>query len=109
VWEVDGMDPLDDDRDHRDLNLYLDGVTQSSTGDEKLYHEHLIHPAMLAHPSGAQRVAILGGGEGASLREVLKHDTVTEVFMIEIDEAVVNASVDQLHQLNNCAFGSQSR
>ena len=43
--------------------------------------------------------------EGASLREVLKYESVTEAFMIELDDAVVNVSRQHLKQLNNCAFG----
>jgi spermidine synthase len=50
-----------------------------------MYHEALVHPALFSH-SNPKRVAIIGGGEGATLREVLKHNTVSEAIMIEIDE-----------------------
>ncbi|GMH67467.1 hypothetical protein TL16_g04685 [Triparma laevis f. inornata] len=52
--------------------FFLDGVVMSCLDDERAYHESLIHPAMVAH-SDPKRVAVLGGAEGASLREILKH------------------------------------
>ena len=55
--------------------LVLDGDTQSSQTDEKIYHESLVHPAMAAANERAE-VLILGGGEGATLREVLRDATV---------------------------------
>ncbi len=66
----------------------LDGDLQSCAADEGLYHEALVHPAMLAHPA-PKRVLIMGGGEGATLREVLRHPTVTEVVMVDLDEEFV--------------------
>lgn len=74
--------------DHGKL-LLLDGDLQSASADEFIYHEALVHPAMLAHPD-PRRVAILGGGEGATLREVLKHTSVREAFMVDIDGELVN-------------------
>ncbi len=69
--------------------LVLDGKIQSSEMDEFIYHEALVHPAMLTHPQ-PERVFIAGGGEGATLREVLAHKTVKEAVMVDIDEEVVN-------------------
>ena len=69
--------------------LILDGKIQSSEADEFIYHEALVHPAMLAHPR-PERVFIAGGGEGATLREVLKHKTVKSAVMVDIDEEVVD-------------------
>jgi spermidine synthase len=68
--------------------LVLDGLIQSSELDEHLYHEALVHPAMFLHPN-PQRVLIIGGGEGATLREVLKHPTVESVTMVDIDGELV--------------------
>ncbi len=68
--------------------LILDGKLQSAELDERLYHELLVHPALLAHPR-PQRVLILGAGEGATLREVLRHPSVVEVTAVDIDQAVV--------------------
>jgi spermidine synthase len=69
--------------------LVLDGKIQSSESDEFIYHEALVHPAMLTHPR-PERVFIAGGGEGATLREVLAHKTVKRAIMVDIDEGVVS-------------------
>jgi spermidine synthase len=68
--------------------LILDGKIQSSEADEFIYHEALVHPAMLTHPR-PEKVFIAGGGEGATLREVLAHKTVKKAVMVDIDEEVV--------------------
>ena len=68
--------------------LILDGKIQSSEADEFIYHEALVHPAMLTHPQ-PETVFIAGGGEGATLREVLAHRTVKRAVMVDIDEEVV--------------------
>lgn len=84
----------------------LDGWIQSSLQDEAAYHEALVHPALFAH-SNPKRVAIIGGGEAATLREVLKHNTVEEAVMIEIDEKMVNVSREHLPEWSNCTdFGA---
>jgi spermidine synthase len=69
--------------------LVLDGKIQSSECDEFIYHEALVHPAMLSHPN-PETVFIAGGGEGANLREVLHHTTVKKVVMVDIDKQVVD-------------------
>jgi spermidine synthase len=69
--------------------LVLDGKIQSSEADEFIYHEALVHPAMLTHPR-PERVFIAGGGEGATLREVLAHETVKKAVMVDIDKEVVS-------------------
>jgi len=68
--------------------LFLDGAIQSSEYDEFIYHEALVHPAMIAHGC-PEKVLIIGGGEGATLREVLRHRSVKEVVMVDIDEELV--------------------
>lgn len=83
--------------------LVLDGKWQSCTGDEFLYHEPLVHPAMLLH--GAPRnVLILGGGEGATAREVLRWKTVKRTVMIDIDGEVVEACREHLADMHQNAF-----
>lgn len=66
----------------------LDGDIQSCEADEAIYHEALVHPAMLLHPQ-PRRVLIMGGGEGATAREVLRHPGVEEVVMVDIDERFI--------------------
>jgi spermidine synthase len=69
--------------------LVLDGKIQSGEKDEYIYHESLVHPAMIAHPH-PESVFIAGGGEGATLRDVLLHNTVKKAVMVDIDEEVVD-------------------
>lgn len=68
--------------------LVLDGKTQSSEADEWAYHEALVQPVMAAHPA-PRRVMVAGGGEGATMREVLKHPSVEEAVMVDLDREVV--------------------
>ncbi|NEO56792.1 MAG: methyltransferase domain-containing protein [Okeania sp. SIO3B5] len=83
--------------------LVLDGKWQSSTGDEFLYHEPLVHPAMIFHGSPS-KVLVLGGGEGATIREVLRWQTVEQVAMIDIDGEVVEACRQHLPEMHANAF-----
>lgn len=82
--------------------LFLDGTLQSMSDSEQEYHEALVHPAMFAHPN-PKRVAIVGGGEGATLREVLKHDTVESATMIELDEKMVEIAKQYLPFMSDCS------
>ena len=68
--------------------LILDGKIQSSEIDEFVYHQALVQPAMITHPC-PETVFIAGGGEGATLREVLSHNTVKRAVMVDIDEEVI--------------------
>jgi len=68
--------------------LVLDGKIQSSEVDEFIYHEALVQPAMITHPR-PETIFIAGGGEGATLREVLSHNTVKRAVMVDIDEEVI--------------------
>jgi spermidine synthase len=83
--------------------LVLDGKIQSSERDEFIYHEALVQTAMITHP-GPEDVFIAGGGEGATLREVLRHDTVKKAVMVEIDEQVTALSRKYLPDHNRGAF-----
>jgi len=71
--------------------LIIDGDTQSSQGDERIYHETLVHPALAACENRSD-VLILGGGEGATLREVLRCPDVRTCTMVDIDGEVVELS-----------------
>ena len=70
-------------------SLVLDGKTQSTEKDEHIYHESLVHPAMLMHPQ-PRTVFIGGGGEGGTLREVLAHRSVEKAVMLDLDREVVD-------------------
>mmetsp|Transcript_3235 Transcript_3235/g.6634 ORF Transcript_3235/g.6634 Transcript_3235/m.6634 type:complete len:526 (+) Transcript_3235:129-1706(+) len=86
----------------QDKIVFLDGDSQSSLYGEAVYHEGLVHAAMLTHPN-PKRVAIIGGGEGATLREVLKHKTVQEVVMIDIDGEFVQLCRKYLPEWSDCS------
>ncbi|MBE0428064.1 MAG: polyamine aminopropyltransferase [Nitrospirae bacterium] len=76
--------------------VVLDKKIQSAEKDEFIYHEALVHPAMILHQR-PERILILGGGEGATLREVLKHPTVKHTAMIDIDREFVDLCKKYLH------------
>ncbi|WP_317895309.1 spermine/spermidine synthase domain-containing protein [Pyrofollis japonicus] len=84
-------------------SLIIDGKVQSSISDEHWYHEALVHPILLAHDN-PRRVLILGGGEGATAREVLKHSTVKEVIMVDIDRSVIDFAKKYLEEWHQGAF-----
>ncbi|MEJ5293009.1 MAG: polyamine aminopropyltransferase [Candidatus Methanosuratincola sp.] len=83
--------------------LLLDGKVQSTVRDEHIYHEALVHPAMVAH-SSPREVLILGGGEGGTLREVLKHPSVERAVMVDIDRRVIEISKEHMPELSGGAF-----
>jgi spermidine synthase len=86
--------------------LVLDGKIQSSEADEFIYHEALVHPAMVTHPN-PEKVFIAGGGEGATLREVLAHNTVKKAVMVDIDEEVVDICHRFLSSWHQNSFDAQ--
>ncbi|MEW5724440.1 MAG: polyamine aminopropyltransferase [Thermodesulfobacteriota bacterium] len=83
--------------------LFLDGVANSAEQDEFIYHEALVHPAMLAHPQ-PQKICVIGGAEGATLREVLRHPGVNRVVMVDIDEQLVGLCREHLAMMSQGAF-----
>lgn len=83
----------------------IDGDIQSCESDEHMYHEALVHPAMLAHPN-PQTVLIMGGGEGATAREVLSHKSVTKVVMVDIDEEFVSLCKKHIPSWGASAFSN---
>jgi spermidine synthase len=83
--------------------LVLDGKWQSCTVDEFIYHEALVHPPLIAHQN-PQKVLVLGGGEGATIREILRWNCVEEVTMIDIDGEVVEACKQHLPEMHQNAF-----
>ena len=84
-------------------SLVLDGKTQSSSVDEYIYHESLVHPAMIAH-SNPRKVFIGGGGEGATLREVINHRSVERVVMLDLDREVVDLCRNYLSKHSDGSF-----
>lgn len=85
--------------------LYLNGNLQFAERDEYRYHEALVHPAMAAQ-GAAKRVAVLGGGDGMAVREILKYPSVESVTLVELDPAMTQlfSQNPTLTQLNGHAL-----
>ncbi len=83
--------------------LVLDGRIQSSEADEFIYHEALVHPGLLGHPA-PERAMVIGGGEGATLREILRYRTITRALMVDIDGEVVEQCKRHLPEMHRGAF-----
>jgi len=71
--------------------LVLDGVINLTERDEYIYHEMLGHIPLFSHPN-PQEVLIVGGGDGGTAREVIKHTGVKRIHVVEIDEEVISVS-----------------
>lgn len=83
--------------------VFLDYKIQSAAVDEYIYHESLVHPVLASHPC-PKRVMIAGGGEGATLREVLKYQTVERAVMVDIDQKFVELCKIHLPEWHQGAF-----
>ena len=80
--------------------LTVDKMVMCSEKDETAYHEMIIHVPMLVNPA-VKNVLVIGGGDGGSVREILRHPQVEQVTMVEIDEVVVRASREFLPSLSS--------
>ncbi|MGB9770114.1 MAG: spermidine synthase [Caldisericum sp.] len=83
--------------------LIIDGDVQSSLIDEYIYHESLVHPALLTAQL-PKVVVILGGGEGSTLREILKHKSVTKAIMVDIDKDATDIAKEYMKEWHQGAF-----
>lgn len=84
--------------------LVLDGRIQSSQHDEFLYHEALVHPGLLAVEGPPKSALVIGGGEGATLREFLRYPSITRAVMVDIDSEVVELCRRHLVEMHQGAF-----
>lgn len=99
--------------EHQDLVIFhnakfgrvmaLDGIVQTTERDEFVYHEMLAHVPLFAHRDPRQ-VLIIGGGDGAMLREVVRHQRLEAVTMVEIDASVVEMAKTHLPNHSGGAF-----
>ena len=83
--------------------MVLDGVVQTTEGDEFIYHEMLAHVPLFAH-GFARRVLVIGGGDGGMLREVLRHREVERAVQVEVDAAVIDTCREHLPHHSAGAF-----
>ncbi len=84
-------------------SLFLDYNIQTSIMDEHVFHECMSGPAMTLHPN-PKKVVVCGGGEGATLREVLKHNTVESATMVDIDKELVDMVKVHMPEWHQGAF-----
>jgi spermidine synthase len=84
--------------------LVLDGRIQSSQADEFVYHEALVHPGLLAAPAPPVTALVIGGGEGATVREILRYPSIRRVVMVDIDGEVVELCKRHLPEMHQGAF-----
>ena len=80
--------------------LAIDGLFMTSVGDEYYYHELIVHPALCTAPK-IENVLIVGGGDGGTAREVLRHPEVKKATVVEIDAMVVEASKQHLPEIGS--------
>ncbi len=80
--------------------LVLDGAVQTTERDEFIYHEMIVHPAAFTFTREIERVLVIGGGDGGTVREVLKHGPKS-VDMVEIDREVVEFSMRELPSISS--------
>ncbi|WCL81738.1 polyamine aminopropyltransferase [Saprospira sp. CCB-QB6] len=78
--------------------LTIDNLIMTTEKDEFIYHEMITHPAMLSH-AAPKNILVIGGGDGGTVRELFRHDSVEKVTMVEIDGNVVEACKEHLPQI----------
>ncbi|GBF40389.1 polyamine aminopropyltransferase [Leptospira johnsonii] len=78
----------------------LDGVVMMTEADEFAYHEMIAHVPMMSHPN-PEKVLVIGGGDGGTVREILKHPSVKEVHLCEIDKGVVDVCYEYFPEIAN--------
>lgn len=84
--------------------LVIDNMVMTTDRDEFHYHEMISHPMILTH-GNVKKVLVIGGGDGGSIREILRHDNIEQVTMVEIDQNVIDASKQFLPALS-CQFNN---
>lgn len=85
------------------VTLFIDDDPQSSELDDHIYHESLVHPSMILS-GNLENILICGGGEGSTLREVLKYKSVKKVTMIDIDEQLVSLCKKHMQKTHQNSF-----
>jgi spermidine synthase len=81
--------------------LLLDGLVMLTDSDEFIYHEMISHVPLCLHPN-PRRIVVIGGGDGGTVREILKHKDVEEVILCEIDGMVIDVSKKFFPQVADC-------
>lgn len=85
--------------------MRIDGANMTSEGDEFFYHECLVHPAAIAHTC-PRSVLVIGGGDGGACEEILKHPSVDQVVLAELDEGVIEMAKRHLSRVHRNVFAN---
>jgi len=91
--------------DYQGKSVFIDGILQSREQSERIYHEMLVHPLSI-NVSPLEKVLIIGGGEGAVLRELLKYRSIQEITQVDIDRKFVNDCKKYLYSYHQNSFES---
>ncbi len=83
--------------------LVLDGMVQTTVKDEFIYHEMITHVPLMTHPN-PQKVLVIGGGDGGTIKQIIKHPGVSRAVLVEIDEEVVTACKEHLPEISGGAL-----
>ncbi len=89
--------------DHLGKVLALDEIIQVAQRDEPIYHEPLVHPGACLIPE-PKSALVMGGGDGCALRELLKHKSIKDLRMVEIDSMVIESCKEHLAEINGQAL-----
>ncbi|MCQ9616807.1 polyamine aminopropyltransferase [Paenalcaligenes niemegkensis] len=82
------------------LTMRLDGCLMTAEKEEFFYHEAIVHPAAISHPN-PRNALIIGGGDGGALEELLKHNTIDRVTLVDLDADVIDVSREYLQAINH--------
>jgi spermidine synthase len=88
--------------------MLLDGLVMVTERDEFIYHDMIVHPALFTHPR-PRKVLVIGGGDGGSIREIMKHPEVELAVLCEIDRLVIEKSIEFLPSMASEIDGNNPR
>ena len=88
--------------------MLLDGLVMVTERDEFVYHDMIVHPALFTHPE-PKNVLVIGGGDGGSIREIMKHPGVEQATLCEIDGLVIEKSIELLPSMASEIDGKNPR
>ncbi len=88
--------------------MLLDGLVMVTERDEFIYHDMIAHPALFTHPC-PKKVLVIGGGDGGSIREIMKHPSVEQAVLCEIDGLVIEQSIQHLPSISCAIDGTNPR
>ncbi len=89
--------------------LLLDGLVMTTERDEFIYHEMMVHPGINLHSHAPETALVIGGGDGGTVRELMRYNSLRKIVLCEIDSMVVEVSRQFLPGISTCLSSSNSR